>query len=151
MDSSNLIFSVPILWWLGFGTLVAAELVTGTFYLLMLSIGFAAGAVAAHLQLPLTVQIVSAAVIGIGTTVAWHLRRMRVPRAAPAESNRDVNLDIGQTLHVGHWAADGSARVHYRGAQWTVLNAGPGAPEPGEHVVVAVQGSALRVAPAPRH
>ena len=146
-----MILSAPYLWWLAFGTLVAAELATGTFYLLMLSVGCAAGAVAAHIALPQTAQIVAAAVVGIAATVAWHFRRMRAPRAAPAESNRDVNLDIGQTLKVAHWAADGSARVHYRGALWTVHYAGPGTPAPGEHVVVAVQGSALRVAPAAPH
>ena len=51
-------------WWLLAGALVGAELLTGTFYLLMLALGAAAGAIAAHLGLPLTGQIVSAAVLG---------------------------------------------------------------------------------------
>ena len=38
----------PSLWWLTVGALVAAELATGTFYLLMLALGAAAGAMAAH-------------------------------------------------------------------------------------------------------
>ena len=37
------------LWWLMAGAAVVAELLTGTFYLLMLAIGLAAGALAAHL------------------------------------------------------------------------------------------------------
>ena len=35
-------------WWLAAGVLVVAELATGTFYLLMLALGLAAGALAAH-------------------------------------------------------------------------------------------------------
>ena len=41
-------------WWLITGGLVAAELATGTFYLLMLALGAAAAAVAAHLGLAST-------------------------------------------------------------------------------------------------
>ena len=39
----------PTIWWLLTGGAVAIELLTGTFYLLMLAIGMAAGAVTAHL------------------------------------------------------------------------------------------------------
>ena len=39
-------FSAPTLWWVAAGVLVAAELATGTFYLLMIALG-AAGAAAA--------------------------------------------------------------------------------------------------------
>ncbi|MDE2079963.1 MAG: NfeD family protein [Burkholderiales bacterium] len=114
----------------------------------MVALGAAAGAIAAHLGLSLSLQIGVAAIAGGGATAAWHYTRLRSPRSAPAQSNRDVNLDIGQTVHVPAWNADGSARVPYRGAAWSVRYAGPGAPAPGEHVIVAVQGSELQVAPA---
>jgi len=144
-------WNAPMLWWLLTGGLVAAELATGTFYLLMVALGCAAGALAAHAGLGSTGQVASAALVGAAFTATWHLRRARSPRSAPAESNRDVNIDIGQTLNVEAWAADGTARVSYRGAAWTVRFAGPGTPAPGEHVIVAVQGSQLRVAPAAPH
>ncbi len=134
-------------WWLAAGVLVAAELATGTFYLLMLALGCAAGAMATHAGLASTAQMLVAAAVGVGATTAWHLKRMRSPGPAPAASNRDVNLDIGQRLHVAHWSADGSARVPYRGASWAVRYAGSGAPHAGEHVIVALNGSELRVAP----
>ncbi len=140
-------WNTPTLWWLAAGVLVAVELATGTFYLLMLGLGCAAGALAAQTGLGGTAQMVVAAAVGIGATTAWHLKRMRSPAAAPAESNRDVNLDIGQHLHVAHWEADGSARAPYRGASWAVRYAGSGAPQAGEHVIVALNGSELRVAP----
>ncbi len=144
-------WNAPMLWWLATGGLVAAELATGTFYLLMLALGCAAGALAAHAGLGSTGQVATAALLGVAFTAGWHFKRARSPRSAPAESNHDVNIDIGETLHVQSWAEDGSARVPYRGAAWTVRFAGPGTPAPGEHVIVGVQGNHLRVAAAARH
>ena len=141
-------WNAPMLWWLATGGLVAAELATGTFYLLMVALGCAAGALAAHAGLGSTGQVAAAALLGSAFTAAWHLKRARSPRSAPAESNRDVMLDIGQTLRVDAWGDDGTARVPYRGTAWTVRFAGPGTPAPGEHVIVAVDGNQLRVAPA---
>ena len=141
-------WNAPMLWWLAAGGLVAAELATGTFYLLMVALGCAAGALAAHAGLGSTGQVAAAALLGSAFTAAWHLKRARSPRSAPAESNRDVMLDIGQTLRVDAWGDDGTARVPYRGTAWTVRFAGPGTPAPGEHVIVAVDGNQLRVAPA---
>ena len=90
----------------------------------------------------------AAALLGGGATFAWHLKRQRQPPAAPAESNHDVNLDIGQTVQVPAWNADGSARVQYRGAPWSVRLAQAGVATPGPHIIVAVRGSELQVAPA---
>ncbi len=142
--------SVSTLWWLAAGALVAMELATGTFYLLMLALGAAAGALAALAGQGLTAQLVIGALVGAGATAAWHWKRAHAPKSAPSASNRDVNLDIGQTLKVDAWQADGTARVSYRGAAWSVRYAGTGSPQPGEHVIVAVEGSQLRVAPAAR-
>lgn len=139
--------SAPVLWWIAAGVLVAIEMATGTFYLLMLALGCVAGAVAGHLGLGTVAQVVAAAVLGGGATVGWHLQRSRQPRAAPAASNRDVNLDIGQAVQVPAWSADGTARVHYRGASWSVRLADSGPARPGAHTIVALQGSELLVAP----
>jgi membrane protein implicated in regulation of membrane protease activity len=143
-------FSAATLWWVLAGVLVAAELLTGTFYLLMIALGAAAGALAAHAGLGFTGQIVAAAVAGGGATALWHWKRAQSPRSAPPETNRDVNLDIGQALQVPEWAEDGTARSSYRGASWAVRFEGSGKPQPGEHVIVAVHGNELRVAPAAR-
>ena len=142
--------SAPTLWWVLAGVLVAVELATGTFYLLMLALGAAGAAVAAHAGAASAAQIVTAALVGGGATALWHLRRARTPRSAPAERNRDVNLDIGSPVRVEQWAADGSARVTYRGAVWQARFAGSGAPAPGDHVIVSVEGNQLGLAPAGR-
>ena len=139
-------WTASTLWWLVAGALVAAELVTGTFYLLMLAFGASAGALAAHQGLGGTAQLICAALVGIAGTALWHLRRARSPRSAPAEANRDVNLDIGQRVHVAAWQDDGTARVPYRGARWSVRWSGSGPPLPGDFVVVAVRGSELQLA-----
>ena len=62
------------IWWLLTGGTIAAELLTGTFYLLMLSVGFAAAALSAHLGLNVTQQLVAAALLGGGAVVFWHVR-----------------------------------------------------------------------------
>ena len=140
-------WNAPTWWWLAAGALVAAELASGTFYLLMVALGCAAGALAAHAGLSLVAQTVAAALVGAGTTTVWHLKRARAPRSAPVENNRDVNIDIGQRVQVDAWLPDGSARAQYRGAAWTVRFSGSGVPAPGVHVIVSVQSSHLGVAP----
>jgi len=136
-------WSAATWWWIATGALVAAELASGTFYLLMLASGAAAAAVASHLGLAFSAQLIVAAVIGGGAVAAWHLKRSRQPAPAPASENRDVNLDIGERVHVGHWKADGSASVSYRGATWQARWHGEGAPQPGDHIIRGVDGNRL--------
>lgn len=130
-------------WWIITGVAVAAELATGTFVLLMLAIGLAAGAIAAHLGLGVTGQLVTAAVVGAAAVALWRARRRQHPTVAPASSNRDVNLDIGERVQVEAWLPDGTARVTYRGAQWTARYAGKDTPSPGEHIIRRVEGNHL--------
>lgn len=130
-------------WWATAGVLVVLELASGTFYLLMLALGAAFGALAAHAGLAFPAQLISAAGVGGSAVVFWHLRRARRPAHTPVAANPDLQIDIGATVRVTHWGADGRTRVHYRGAQWDARHAGPGLPEPGDHVVEAVQGNVL--------
>lgn len=138
-------FSAPTLWWVLGGVLVVAELLSGTFYLLMIALGAAAGAIAAHAGVSTTAQITTAALVAAGATALWHVKRARQPRSAPAASNADVNLDIGQTVQVSTWREDGTAQVSYRGATWQVRHAGAAAPQAGTHRIVAVHGNRLDV------
>jgi len=132
------------LWWLATGILVAAELITGTFYLLMLAVGLAAGAVASHAGLASTTQVVIAAAVASGAVLVLHLLRRRSGAALPASADPDVNLDIGEIVQVEAWLDNGSATVKYRGAQWSALPAaGATAGTPGAHRIVEVRGSHL--------
>jgi membrane protein implicated in regulation of membrane protease activity len=132
-------------WWVAAGVLVAAELATGTFYLLMLALGAAAGAIAAHVGVGLNAQLLAAALVGGGAVAVWHWLRPQRAGALPAAENRDVNLDIGEELQVPAWQADGSASVSYRGAMWAVRHTGSGVPQPGRHVIRRVEGNRLYV------
>ena len=133
------------LWWLLTGAAVAVELITGTFYLLMVAIGLAAGALAAHAGGSQATQLVVAAIVGGGAVMAWYLAHRNKPRGPAAHANRDVNMDVGETVQVDAWNADGTATVKYRGANWTVATPG-GAPQgTGPHRVREVVGNRLIV------
>jgi len=133
------------LWWLLTGAAVGVELITGTFYLLMLAIGLAAGALAAHSGAALPMQLVVAALIGGGAVLGWHLKRGRRPEEAPAGANPNVNLDVGEILQVERWGPDHTATVRYRGASWTVIPFGGTSEGPGSYRVREVVGSRLVV------
>jgi membrane protein implicated in regulation of membrane protease activity len=135
-------------WWVLAGVLVAAELATGTFYLLMIALGAAAAAIGAHFALALPIQVIVAALVGAGATAAWHWQRKNNPRSEPAAHNRDVNLDIGERVNVAAWEADRTTRVPYRGSMWTARLAPDAPARAGEHIVRAVEGNWLVLAPA---
>lgn len=138
------------LWWLLAGGLVAAELLTGTVYLLMLAAGAALGALAAHAGAGATAQIGLAAAGGGAAVLAWHLWRRRHPPAVSPDADAALNLDIGRPVHVGHWRTDGTARVQHRGSAWDARWAGAGPAHPGHHVIRAVQGNLLVLDKAPQ-
>jgi membrane protein implicated in regulation of membrane protease activity len=129
-------------WWIATGLLVAGELATGTFYLLMIAIGFAAAALSAYVWNDLEAQVIVAAIVGGGAVALWHRLRPRSTRKAP-EANRDINLDVGERVQVQTWGADGTARVTYRGAAWNARFIGEGLPGPGEHVIAQVRHNEL--------
>ena len=79
--------SNPTFWWLLAGAMVALELFTGTFYLLMLAIGMAAAALAAHAGLGLTGQLLLGAIGGLSRAVVAGTSRKdgkRMARSADA-------------------------------------------------------------------
>ena len=102
-----------IIWFLLALAMLAAEMATGTFYMLVFGLALGAGGIAALLNLPLPMQITLCAAVGIiGTLV---LRRSKVSHHHSVE---DQNFDIGQLVRVMHVREDGSLRVAYRGAEW---------------------------------
>jgi len=135
------------LWWIAAGLLVAVELATGTFYLLMLAIGAVAGALAAHLGFGLSGQMLIAAIVGSAVVLALYLVKRPKPGAPSARTDRSVNLDIGETVQIDAWNPDGTAQVRYRGAQWTARRRGDAPARAGAHRVVELEGIHLLVEP----
>jgi membrane protein implicated in regulation of membrane protease activity len=62
-----------------------------------------------------------------------------------AEFNSDVNMDIGQTVQVDAWQADGTASIKYRGSSWTVQLQNNSAAGAGSYTIEQVVGSRLIV------
>ncbi|WP_213954875.1 MULTISPECIES: NfeD family protein [unclassified Variovorax] len=133
------------IWWLIAGAAIVLELMSGTVYLLLLSGGFAAAAVSAHLGAGFTTQLVVAAVVGVGAVLGWYVIRKRRPPDLPSQSNPNVNLDVGGSVQVDAWNSDGTASVRYRGAQWTAIHRPGVMPATGMHRVTEVVGSRLVV------
>jgi membrane protein implicated in regulation of membrane protease activity len=132
-------------WLVAAGLLVILELFSGTFYLLMIAIGLAFGALASLMGAAMPLQTIVAAVVGVVATGLLHRSRLGKPVKTNAARDRNVNIDIGEKVSVPAWQ-DGRARVMYRGALWDV-ELGQGArPEAGSFKIVEVQGSRLIVA-----
>ena len=131
--------------WLLLGlALVIVELLTGTFYLLVLgAAAFGAGA-AAWAGAGFAVQVITAvAVAGVG---AYFVHAYRVRNAA----QQMAPIDAGQPAHFEGWVdqAAGLARVRYRGASWEARLEGGETPQPGAVLyVLAAEGNTLKVSP----
>jgi membrane protein implicated in regulation of membrane protease activity len=133
----------PALAWaiIGLG-LVIVELLTGTFYLLMLGIAAFGAAGAAWLGRDFPVQVLVAALIAAAGCYAVHVYR---------EKNRTRQmppLDAGMPASFETWIDPGArlARVRYRGASWDARVEGRESLEPGATVyVLATDGNTLKV------
>ena len=73
--------------------------------------------------------------------------RQRHGRDLLPGADPSVNFDIGETVEVRAWKADGTASVRYRGAPWTAICRPGAAPAPGPHRVAEIVGSRLLVDP----
>ena len=122
--------------------LVIVELLTGTFYLLMLALAAFGAALVAWLGQGFGVQAVVAAVIAAAGCYGVHVYRAR------NEKGRMTPLDAGQPASFESWVDPGArlARVRYRGASWDALVDGDSAPDPGAMLyVVSTSGNTLKV------
>jgi len=138
-----------LIWVIAGFVLAIAELVTGTFYLLVIALGAFVGALVAWLGFNELVQ----AVVGGGVAIAgaffvhhWHTRNR------PGEQG-DNFLDRGQPVVLEGWANETAriARVKYRGASWDAkLARADERPVPGTTLYIEGQeGNTLVVGSAP--
>lgn len=132
-------------WCLAAGVLVAIELATGTFYVLMIAVGAAAGAASALIGHPWQVQAIWAALVGAGATVAWNRYRAKHAPKVPSARNKDVNQDIGEHVEVVNGSATAMGEVRYRGASWQVRTQDGGALVAGRYVIREIEGLCLVV------
>jgi membrane protein implicated in regulation of membrane protease activity len=130
--------------WIAAGLiLVIAELLTGTFYLLVLGLAALVAGGVAFVGGAFWLQVVVLAVVAVGGTL-WVSRVRRTRGGAQMPS-----LDVGQPVTLDEWVnrADRLARVKYRDALWDARIEGEHRGEPGEvFYICAVDGNLLTVA-----
>lgn len=141
-----------MIWLVAAGVVVILEIFTGTFYLLMIALGLAAGAIAAWMDANVSVQLVAAAIVGAVATFALRRSKLGTPQKVDAARDPNALIDIGNNIIVGEWSVNSSgksvARVMYRGAMWDV-DLEPGAESrPGTFTIHEIRGSRLIVANA---
>ncbi len=98
-------------WWIIAAVLIAIELTSGTFYLLLFGVAAAVAGLAAWLGANLVVQLLIAGLIGLGGS--WALRRWKRSTANPVAAS----FEIGHAVKLDTWF-DGRGQVQYRGAVW---------------------------------
>ena len=108
--------SGDMLWLIAGLMLIIVEVMTGTFYLLVLGVAAFAGALAHYLGASVIVQVVFTTLFAVAGLVAvhrWHATRR-------AGEIPDRSLDIGQTVTLESWIDEQArlVRVKYRGTSW---------------------------------
>ena len=137
-----------LVWIVAGFALVIAELISGTFYLLVIGAGAFAGALVAWMGANLLVQAVVGSIIAVAGAIwvhHWHSRQ----KSGDAQSNF---LDRGQPVVLEGWANESAdiARVKYRGTSWDARVVRGAHPAPGTTLYIEGQeGNTLVVVAAP--
>ena len=122
--------------------LVVVELLTGTFYLLVLGIAAFGAAIAAWLGQGFPLQAIVCSAIAAGGCYGVHVYRARNDKA------QMKSIDAGQPASFEHWTDQAArrARVRYRGASWDALIEDDAMPDAGALLyVMSVHGNTLKV------
>ena len=128
--------------------LVIAELMSGTFYLLVLAVGAFTAALVDWAGGGLLAQAVVGGVVAVGGGMLvhhWHGTH------GPSDGRANL-LDRGQPVVLEGWATEaaGLARVKYRGTSWEARLAQADRPPPGSTLYIdAMEGNTLVVVAAP--
>ena len=133
-----------LLWAVAGIVLIIVEMLTGTFYLLVLGIAALIAAGAAWFGLSFWVQAVVTAAVTVAGVMLVNRYRSRSAQASKR------SLDIGQSVTLESWIseADGLARVNYRNAQWEARVTGDRVPDGRVFYIHAVEGNTLVVSAA---
>lgn len=132
-----------LIWLVAGFVLVIAELVTGTFFLLVLGIAAFAGSATAWFGLGFWLEALCAAVVAVAG-VFW-VRQQRKSLQQPDMAS----LDVGQAVAFDAWVSreQGTARVTYRNTQWDAQVEGERDVERGQALFIhATVGNTLKVA-----
>jgi membrane protein implicated in regulation of membrane protease activity len=126
------------MWWIAAAALIAAELLTGTFYLLVVGIAVACGGLAAWLDWGIPYQWLTAGILGVVGTALLHRWKQQQGSGA-----KQPALDVGQMVRVEAWGPNRTARVNYRGTTWDAELAAPDTPQGETMYIEGMRGSVL--------
>ena len=133
---------ISLTWLIAGFILIIVELMTGTFYLLVLGIAALVGAGVGYAGGAFVWQAVVAAIVAVAGVIWVHrFRQTLMPK-------RMQGLDFGQPAAFESWVnrSAGHARVKYRDTLWDAQVAGDASGEPGEILyIVSVDGNTLKV------
>ena len=134
-----------LVWLVAGFALVIAELVTGTFFLLVLGIAAFAGSATAWFGQGFWLEALCAAAVAVAGVFWVQRRRKTMPRSDMA------SLDVGQAVTFEAWVSrdQGAARVKYRNTQWDAVIEGERDLDHGQVLFIhAVDGNTLKVSKA---
>jgi membrane protein implicated in regulation of membrane protease activity len=137
-------------WWVIAGVLGGAEVLTGTFYVLVLAVAAVGASLLAKAGLAIHWQALGAALLAV---VGWFWLGRRRSSSSPQVQE----LDIGEWVEVESWS-DGVGSTMYRGVHWSVEMAsldrghstasGAQLLKPGKYRIQALRGNRLIVDPS---
>jgi membrane protein implicated in regulation of membrane protease activity len=133
---------IPLVWLIAGFALIIVELVSGTFYLLVLGIAALVGAGIGYAGGGFVWQTLGAAIVAVAGVVWVHRYKQTM------SPKRMQGLDFGQPAVFDAWVNrdTGQARVKYRDALWDAQVAGGAAGESGEILyITSVDGNTLKV------
>ncbi len=117
--------SAYLIWAVAGLLLITIEMLTGTFYLLVIGIAALIGAIVAFAGGSIWLQALIAGISGL--IGVWYAHQKLTAEKAKTGMPNTNQLDIGQPVTVLQWVnqAQGLVRVNYRGSQWDAkLDAG---------------------------
>ena len=128
------------LWLIAAAALAGLEMLTGTFYLLLMSMAALAGCLAALTGFSGTQQLLVFGAFALIEALAFVAYR----RKHPAKQT-DNFLDVGNTVVFKDTAPDGSWVVRYRGSDWQARPASEATRREGPLRIIKTQGNILIV------
>lgn len=128
------------LWLIVAAALTGLEMLTGTFYILLMAIAALAGCLAALNGFSGTQQLLVFGAFALVEAIAFTVYRHKHPAKQPENF-----LDVGNVVVFKDTAPDGNWIVRYRGADWQARPVDEKTRQDGQLVIVKTMGNILIV------
>jgi membrane protein implicated in regulation of membrane protease activity len=125
-------YAPTMLWLVTALIALGIEFLTGTLYLLVVSLALAGGGLCAWLGASGSLQFIAASLCGV---VAYLIVSRWKRRVMQPTNHQADNPDLGQEVRIERITAPGLARVFYRGTEWDARFDGT-APEIGAQAII---------------